>query len=86
MVKMPFEKKKDSDSVDVEKLIDKGAPVKEESKAEEKEWAIINIRIKKEMLDQIDKEVSNDIGLSRTAWLIRAIHKQLKIASQEKKE
>jgi len=72
MVKMPTDK-----AVDVEKLIDKGAPVKEEI-SEDKKWKFINLRIPSSMIDEIDEIVSDQVGITRTGWILQLIHRELK--------
>jgi len=63
--------------VDIDALIDKGAKVKEDHK-QVKEWTIINLRILSDMLKQVDRSVSNRVGISRTGWILEAIHEKLK--------
>jgi hypothetical protein len=65
--------------IDIEKLIDKGAPVKEENKVEkESEWTNINIRIPRAMLNEIDEAVKARIGLTRTGWVLESFFEKLK--------
>lgn len=78
MVKMPFEKKPESNPIDVEALINKGAPLKGELDDHLKNWKNINLRIPTEMLKSIDLAVSKSVGISRTGWILQAIHKELK--------
>ncbi len=60
----------------LEKLINKGAALKSEN--DEKKWKFINLRIQDEMLVEIDEVLKNEVGLSRTGWILRVIHKELK--------
>lgn len=84
MVKMPFEKKPTVPPVDVNKLIDKGAPVKDDIKEEDsKKWTNINLRIPQEMLQQIDETVENNVGITRTGWILQTIQKELKRISSD---
>lgn len=66
--------------VDIEKLIDKGAPVKEETKVEESKdlWTNINIRISRVMLKEIDDAVKARVGITRTGWLLESFDEKLK--------
>ncbi len=70
VVKAPMKKK------DIDALIDGGAKVKEDSKT--KEWLMVNLRISSEMLEQVDEAVSNRVGITRTGWILEAIHQKLK--------
>ncbi|MFI0477797.1 MAG: hypothetical protein ACH349_01540 [Candidatus Rhabdochlamydia sp.] len=63
--------------VDVDALIERGAKVKEELK-KEKEWTIINLRISTEMLKEVDQAVKDRVGITRTGWILEAIHEKLK--------
>lgn len=76
MVKMPFEKNKIS-AADIDKLIDKGAALKEETQ-KHKKWFNINLRLPKKTVDGIDDAVENGEGLTRTAWIRLAIQRELK--------
>lgn len=69
-VRKPLEK------VNVEELIDSGAKVKEDLKR--KKWPIINLRISEEMLRDVDQSVSQRVGITRTGWILEAIHEKLK--------
>lgn len=64
--------------VDVEALIDAGAKVKEDYKKESKEWIKFNVRISKDMLKDVDEAVGERVGITRTGWILEAIHEKLK--------
>lgn len=64
------------EEVDVDSLIDKGAKVKEDSK-ELKEWLMINLRISSGMLKAVDNAVERRVGITRTGWILEAIHEKL---------
>jgi hypothetical protein len=64
--------------VDVDALIDNGAKVKEDFKKETKEWSMINLRISREMLEDVDRAVNERVGITRTGWILEAIHEKLK--------
>jgi hypothetical protein len=91
MVKMPFEKKQPEKSVDVSKLIDKGAALKEDMcEGDKNDFFIINLRMRKTMIKEIDEAVKEEadkqgICLSRTAWLLQLIQKEMKRLRNEKK-
>lgn len=73
-VRKPLEKKE----VDIDALIDGGAKVKEDYKKGCKTWVMVNLRISKEMLQEVDAAVDERVGITRTGWILEAIHKHLK--------
>lgn len=75
-VRKPLEKAKDK--VDVEALIDAGAKVKEDYKRGSKEWIMLNLRISSSMLKEVDEAVGERVGITRTGWILEAIHEKLK--------
>lgn len=64
-------------NVDIEALIDGGAKVKEDFKREAKKWPIINLRISEGMLKAVDGSVDRRVGITRTGWILEAIHQKL---------
>lgn len=79
-VRKPLEKSKEElkGEVDVSALINQGAKVKEDLKKEIKDWTVINLRISTEMLQEVDEAVKNRVGITRTGWILEAIHKHLR--------
>lgn len=71
VVRKPLEK------MDIEALISNGAKVKEDLNPESKKWSAVNLRISSEMLKEVDLAVSKRIGISRTGWILEAIHQKL---------
>ena len=63
--------------VNVDALIDQGAKVKEDCRASKKEWVMINLRISKAMLEDVDRAVSSRAGITRTGWILESIHTHL---------
>lgn len=43
-----------------------------------KDWMNFCLRIKVEMLDQIDRVLEERVGISKTGWILEAIHEKLK--------
>jgi len=77
-VRRPLEKEKEK-KVNVEALIDRGAPVKGETNLhQDKKWKFINIRLPQDMISEIDEIISLRIGISRTAWILEAIQEKIK--------
>ena len=77
VVKKSLEKKSDP-KISVDKLIDKGAKVKEDNTELARKWTNLNLRITKDILDTIDAILENRIGISRTGWILEAIQEKLK--------
>ncbi len=76
-VKKPLEKLKNSPE-DIEKLINKGALVKEDTQKEKNKWMYINLRIPIEMVINIDEKVKDRIGMTRTGWILECINEKIK--------
>jgi hypothetical protein len=66
--------------VDVDALIDQGAKVKEDFKKQEKEWVMVNLRVPKDMLRAVDAAVDRRVGISRTGWILEAMHEKIQNA------
>lgn len=66
------------EEVDVDALIEKGAKVKEDKVEESKKWTIINLRLPTDMLSNVDQEVKERSGMTRTGWILEAINEKLK--------
>ena len=94
-VRKQLEKIKSVD-IDVDALIDKGAPVKSDKvpadaekkndtdeKPSESEWTHLNLRLPKTMLKQIDECLKARIGMPRSVWLLEALQEKLKRCENE---
>ena len=67
------------DEKQVEKLIAKGALVKEDVKpVDQKTHVHLNLRMPQFLLNRLDEVVSNRIGMSRNAWIVEAINEKIK--------
>ena len=42
------------------------------------QWTCINLRIKSEAVDAIDNIVSDNMGITRTGWILQAIQEKLR--------
>ena len=49
---------------------------------ENKQWAVLNLRISIDMLEQFDEAVTNRVGINRTGLILEAIDEKIK---EEKK-
>lgn len=62
--------------LELEKVINKGGHVTADGKNEE--WATFTLRIKFDMLRQIEEAMKDSVGISRkTGWILQAIHEKL---------
>lgn len=79
VVRKPIQKIKDKSEDEIEKLISKGALVKEDVKVEEeKKYTHINFRLPTQMLKKVDEALNDRVGISRNGWILEAIHEKLK--------
>lgn len=77
-VRKPLEKQPPPHQYDIEELLAKGASVKEDNKlTEQKDWAYINLRVPSKMLKGVDVALQDRVGISRTGWILEAIHEKL---------
>jgi hypothetical protein len=76
---------------DINEIISMGAPVKEDLKKEEikeevkkeekkEKWKLIPVRMPEKLVKELDDKIEKRIGLSRNAWILEAIQKNLKDA------
>ena len=75
---MVVRKQMEKEKVDVDSLIDQGAKVKADEQLSTKQWVIVNLRISTAMLKEVDDAVGNRVGITRTGWILEAIHEKLK--------
>lgn len=59
------------------RIIDRGGSSAEDYK-EKSEWKNICLRIPKEMVTEIDKVVKENIGFTRTSWILQTLQQKLK--------
>lgn len=71
------------DKKDLMEVIVKGGHVQADNEVKKKEWINFCVRIKADMLEQIDKALEDRPGLSKTGWILEAIHKELKRVASE---
>lgn len=62
----------------VMEIIDRGGHVQADNEAKKKEWINFCLRIKADMLGQIDKIVEERAGISKTGWILEAIQEKIK--------
>jgi hypothetical protein len=67
-----------NENIDVDALISRGAKVKEDHATDKKKWTYINVRISVDMLNSVDDAVDNRVGITRTGWILEAIHEKTK--------
>jgi hypothetical protein len=65
--------------LDPKEAISRGADVVSDTKVKtHKKRILINVGIPENMLHEIDQELENRVGISRTGWILEAIHEKLK--------
>lgn len=64
----------------IEEIVNKGAPVKEDVKQEHQKeiWKLVPVRMPEKLLKELDEKIEKRIGLSRNAWILESIQKNLK--------
>ena len=83
VVRKPVDKVELSDN-DIEELILKGASVKEDKKKDNKRKStFLNLRIPKDMLEQINEVMKKRVGISRIGWILESIHEKLEKENNE---
>lgn len=67
---------------DREALISRGGHVAEDvnEKNKKKEWINFCLRVRTDMLEQIDEILDERVGISKTGWILEAIQEKLKRA------
>ena len=60
------------------RIIRQAAPIAEQNTAPKKEWYNFTLRIKYEMLEEIDEALKEMAGLSKTGFILQAIQEKLK--------
>lgn len=61
----------------IEQVIEKGGHVKADQKRIN-EWTNFTLRIKLDMLQDIDEALEETVGISKTGWILQAIQEKLK--------
>lgn len=61
----------------IEQVIEKGGHVRADQKRSN-EWTNFTLRIKLDMLEDIDEALEETVGISKTGWILQAIQEKLK--------
>lgn len=81
-VKKPLEKV-ELPKVNVDDLISKGAKVREDNKVPKNDgFEFINLRIPSKLLESLALVLDKRVGISRTGWILEAIHEKIKRDSE----
>ena len=76
---MGLKKLEKAERPSIEDVIEKGGNVAADKQISQKtEWKNFNLRLRDDISDQIDEALLNRVGLSKTAWILEAIHEKLK--------
>lgn len=79
---MPIREKIEKPKEDLDKarneIISRGGHVGADIEEKKKEWINFCLRIKVEMLDHIEKALEDRAGITKTGWILEAIHEKLK--------
>lgn len=83
-VRKPLQKFQEYKEEEIEKLIAKGASVREDLKREEKKFTNLNLRMPTEMLKKVNDALQERIGISRNGWILEAIQEKLREGNERK--
>lgn len=61
----------------VDEIIERGGEVTAD-KADKKRWITFNLRIREDLLEEIDHVLEDRLGISKTGWILEAIQEKLK--------
>lgn len=61
----------------IEDVINRGGQVKTDLEAKKK-WKPIQLRIRMDLMEQVDAAVEKRVGFNRNAWILEAIQEKLK--------
>lgn len=64
--------------IEMDKFIDKGGHVGADLPTDKNEWTNFTLRIKQDMLKEIDEALQKTVGISKTGWILQAIQEKLK--------
>ncbi len=76
--KIDFQKQENIELIRQE-VISRGGHVSSDIEIQKpKEWTNFCLRIKTQMMDEIEKSLKLRVGLNKTGWILEAIHKHLR--------
>lgn len=64
--------------IEIEKVIERGGHVGADLETDRKEWTNFTLRIKNDMLREIDEAMQDTVGISKTGWILQAIQEKLR--------
>lgn len=64
--------------IEIEKVIQKGGHVGADLETEKTGKVNFTLRINYEMLREIDEAMKDTVGISKTGWILQAIHDKLR--------
>jgi len=72
----------------IDSIVNKGAPVKEDAKQEDKKvkeekWKLVPIRMPEKLIRELDDKIEKRLGLSRNAWILEAIQEKINRKNNE---
>jgi hypothetical protein len=62
----------------LEQIIEKGGSVAADKMTNDKEWKNLLLRLRIDMLENIDNEIEKRPGMSKNSWIREAIQEKLK--------
>jgi hypothetical protein len=74
---MGLRKLEKKESAALQEVIDKGGEVAEDRTDQKKKWVFFSLRIRKDILNNIEEALQDRIGISKTGWILEAIQEKL---------
>ena len=66
-----------------EEVIEKGGHVSADLESDKKQWVNFTLRIRKDMLQDIDEALERTVGISKTGWILQSIQEKLRRSKAE---
>ncbi len=66
-----------------EEMILRGGKVAADNESKKKEWVNFCLRIKVDMLHQVEEALEDRVGINKTGWMLEAIHEKLRRSKDE---
>lgn len=74
---MGLRKLEKKESAALQEVIDKGGEVAGDRTDQKKKWVFFSLRIRKDILNNIEEALQDRIGISKTGWILEAIQEKL---------
>ena len=80
---MVLKKKIEKSRDDFEEIISRGGHVKSDQEKIKKKWVVMTLRITEDLIEDVEKNLEERVGMSRNSWILEAIQEKLKRSNNE---